>query len=133
MSDVADFNLQRKPHGTGQPIQEMVREDLHQRELFGVTKYGEALLANNGRDCLLDAYEEALDLVCYLKQRIIEEAANPFVGQSKWRHNVLSRNCTLNVITSEGAAIFTLDTTGTVHTESYESFKRNFTEIMKDE
>jgi hypothetical protein len=31
---------------------------------------------NNGRDALLDAYEEALDLACYLKQAILERDEN---------------------------------------------------------
>jgi hypothetical protein len=53
-------------------IQALVREDLEQREQVGIGRYGTALQPNNGRDALRDAYEEALDLVCYLRQ-VIEE------------------------------------------------------------
>ena len=35
-------------------------------------RYGTALQPHNGRDALLDAYEEALDLAMYLKQAIVE-------------------------------------------------------------
>lgn len=49
-------------------VQSMVRDDLFQREQVGVDRYGTALQAFNGRDSGLDAYEEALDLTCYLRQ-----------------------------------------------------------------
>lgn len=53
-------------------IQELVRDDLVEREKLGRERYGTSLMANNGRDALLDAYEEALDLACYLKQALVE-------------------------------------------------------------
>jgi hypothetical protein len=53
-------------------IQSMVRHDLEERERVGVQRYGTPLQAGNGRDALRDAYEEALDLACYLKQAIVE-------------------------------------------------------------
>ncbi|MGH3780937.1 MAG: hypothetical protein ACRDRO_10010 [Pseudonocardiaceae bacterium] len=53
-------------------IQAAVRADLHTRERVGIGRYGTPLQANNGRDALRDAYEEALDLACYLKQVIVE-------------------------------------------------------------
>lgn len=54
------------------PIVAMVMEDLIKRMEKGVKDYGQALRANNGRNPLQDAYEEALDLACYLKQAMIE-------------------------------------------------------------
>lgn len=53
-------------------IQSLVRADLETRERVGVQRYGTALQAHNGRDALRDAYEEALDLACYLRQAIEE-------------------------------------------------------------
>jgi hypothetical protein len=38
----------------------------------GIETYGTPLESHNGRDALQDAYEEALDLACYLKQAMIE-------------------------------------------------------------
>lgn len=53
-------------------IQELVRRDLIARETVGVERYGTALYPHNGRDALRDAYEEALDLACYLRQAMAE-------------------------------------------------------------
>lgn len=50
----------------------MVRTDLDAREQVGIDRYGTSLQAHNGRDALRDAYEEALDLACYLRQAIAE-------------------------------------------------------------
>lgn len=52
------------------PIIDLVTADLKQRAAVGVNKYGALLQANNGRDALRDAYEEALDLAMYLRQEI---------------------------------------------------------------
>ncbi len=59
----------------GISIQMLVRADLHKRERVGRERYGTSLQAFNGRDALRDAYEEALDLACYLRQAIAERDA----------------------------------------------------------
>jgi hypothetical protein len=59
------------PNGSAS-IQSRVRNDLLAREQLGVERYGTALQPHNGRDGLRDAYEEALDLTCYLRQVIAE-------------------------------------------------------------
>jgi hypothetical protein len=53
-------------------IQSQVIADIEARRLVGISRYGTALQPNNGRDALLDAYEESLDLACYLKQAMVE-------------------------------------------------------------
>ena len=53
----------------------MVVADLQERSEMGTEKYGTPLRAFNGRDALVDAYQEALDLCCYLKQALIERMA----------------------------------------------------------
>lgn len=53
-------------------VQGMVRDDLVTREAIGVERYGTALQPHNGRDMLRDAYEEVLDLACYLRGAIAE-------------------------------------------------------------
>lgn len=55
-----------------EPIQDMVVRDIEARKALGKQRYGTALQAFNGRDALRDAYEEALDLACYLRQAIEE-------------------------------------------------------------
>lgn len=47
--------------------------DIQKRDEAGVKTYGTRLQPFNGRSSLSDAYEEALDLSVYLKQRIIED------------------------------------------------------------
>jgi predicted transcriptional regulator len=58
-------------------IQELVRKDLIYREQLGRQRYGTSLYAYNGRSAILDAYEEALDLCCYLRQVIEELTIDP--------------------------------------------------------
>jgi hypothetical protein len=53
-------------------IQSMVIADIEKRIEIGIQRYGTALQPNNGRDMLLDAYEEAMDLCIYLKGAIVE-------------------------------------------------------------
>lgn len=54
------------------PIADLVCEDLQERRAMGTRKYGTPLQAFNGRDALLDAYGEVLDLAQYLRQAIEE-------------------------------------------------------------
>lgn len=53
-------------------ITAVVIEDLKSRDLFGKNKYGTTLKSHNGRDALMDAYQEALDLLKYIRQEIAE-------------------------------------------------------------
>jgi hypothetical protein len=41
--------------------------DMEARDAFGREKYGVSLAAGNGRDSLVDAYQECLDAVAYLR------------------------------------------------------------------
>ena len=63
---------QPKPNGRGAVILPLVLADLRLRAERGRAEYGEYLRADNGRDALIDAYQEALDLVMYLRQAIEE-------------------------------------------------------------
>ena len=62
-------------------ISDLVCVDLRYRKQEGIKKYGVPLQADNGRDALQDAYEEALDLCQYLKQAIIERNARKNDGK----------------------------------------------------
>jgi hypothetical protein len=53
----------------------LVMVDMAQRDIEGAKKYGTRLQPFNGRDALIDAYQEALDLVVYLRQAIYEREA----------------------------------------------------------
>ena len=50
----------------------MVIADLEARAEMGKRKYGTRLQTHNGRDALMDAYQEALDLCVYLRQELAE-------------------------------------------------------------
>jgi len=63
---------QPTPSGSGPDIATLVQADIEARAQKGLRTYGERLKPNNGRDALVDAYQEALDLCMYLRQ-IIEE------------------------------------------------------------
>lgn len=57
---------------SGPCIQDLVIEDIRERTRLGIERYGTVLRPHNGRDALRDAYEEAMDLVIYLRQVIAE-------------------------------------------------------------
>ena len=50
------------------PIALLVINDIAERAEAGRSRYGEYLKVDNGRDALTDAYQEAIDLVMYLRQ-----------------------------------------------------------------
>lgn len=58
------------------PIHWLVLEDIARRAEEGRRKYGTYLQPWNGRDALVDAYEECLDMASYLKQAIQERDAS---------------------------------------------------------
>lgn len=58
---------------------DMVIADMEERRRLGIARYGVPVQPGNGRNALVDAYQEALDLVVYLKQDL-EEQATPAVA-----------------------------------------------------
>jgi len=61
------------PIGEGTVVLPLVIQDFKDKAEFGKIKYGTYLRANNGRGALRDAYQEAIDLCMYLRQKIQEE------------------------------------------------------------
>jgi hypothetical protein len=59
--------------GHGPAVIDLVAIDLEDRKQYGMCKYGMLLRPFNGRNALIDAYQEALDLVVYLRQLIYEQ------------------------------------------------------------
>lgn len=64
---------QPKPNGNGVDIATLVQQDIERRAQFGEKKYGQRLQPNNGRNALLDVYQEILDAAMYIRQRLTEE------------------------------------------------------------
>jgi hypothetical protein len=56
-------------------VQDLVIADIAERKRVGIERYGTPLQVENGRDHLIDAYQEALDLVMYLRAEIERRAA----------------------------------------------------------
>lgn len=54
-------------------VWDMVVEDIKGRDDYGIRTYGTRLQPFNGRNALIDAYQEALDLVVFLRQAIYEQ------------------------------------------------------------
>jgi hypothetical protein len=54
-------------------VHDMVIDDIRKRLELGIGRYGTKLQPFNGRRALRDAYDEALDLACYLRQAIFEQ------------------------------------------------------------
>lgn len=68
---------QRTPKPNGKPaVADLVIADVRARQELGQKRYGTDLQPNNGRDALVDAYQEAIDLAMYLRQLIEERAPN---------------------------------------------------------
>jgi hypothetical protein len=63
---------QPQPQDGKHDIWPLVMEDIQDKVESGKAKYGVVLRSHNGRDALLDAYQEAIDLVFYLRQCIAE-------------------------------------------------------------
>jgi len=69
------------PKGSGNDIAKLIQKDIESRAEVGKNKYGERLKANNGRDALVDLYQELLDACMYLRQIMEEE--NTTIVESK--------------------------------------------------
>ena len=70
---IVNSTSQPKPVQNELPkIPDLVIDDMRARAEFGYSKYRTYLQAFNGRDALVDAYQEALDLSVYLRQAIYE-------------------------------------------------------------
>lgn len=72
-SPVASATPQPPPVRNGKPaVTDLVLADFQARDAFGTRKYGTRLQPHNGRDALLDLYQELLDACCYTRQLIFE-------------------------------------------------------------
>ena len=60
------------PTGTGKKVIDEVVMDLKARSCMGEKKYGTPLRTFNGRNAMIDLYQELLDCVMYAKQVLME-------------------------------------------------------------
>lgn len=66
------LHLQPNPKSDRADVWPLVIDDMNSRNHLGKVKYGIPLRIHNGRDALVDAYQEVLDLSVYLRQEIEE-------------------------------------------------------------
>lgn len=66
---------QQLPNEGIQEVFPLVVSDMSERIRQGVEEYGQPLSTFNGRDQLLDAYQESQDLTLYLRAKLTEESA----------------------------------------------------------
>ncbi len=64
---------EKPPVANGQaPVAELVIKDMQERASFGRKKYGTFLQPFNGRNSMIDAYQEVMDLIVYIRQALEE-------------------------------------------------------------
>jgi hypothetical protein len=65
------IKAQEAPSESDDPsIPQLIIKDMIEREQHGIAKYGQPVKARNGRDPLVDAYQETLDQLVYIRQEI---------------------------------------------------------------
>jgi len=67
----------------------MVIEDMRQRDNEGRKKYGTPLQTSNGRDALVDLYQELLDATVYIRQEI--ERRSGHTEALRWKDDEIFR------------------------------------------
>lgn len=67
---VTDEQQPPKQEAEGRDCWLLVVKDMEERRRHGIDKYGVPVREDNGRDHLVDAYQEALDLCVYLRAEI---------------------------------------------------------------
>lgn len=73
---------QQKPVAGHTYILPLVINDLRERDATGRKKYGTTLQSHNGRDALIDAYQECLDMAMYLRQAIEEQEFDAIIRET---------------------------------------------------
>jgi hypothetical protein len=85
------------PHDLAQ----RVCDDLQERIDWGTAKYGTPLEADNGRDALIDYYQEQLDALHYVGQEAIERPSDTEV--------MYRANATMRLVLHTRAVLFARD------------------------
>jgi len=66
-----------EPNDSKGDVWKLVIGDMIDRRSSGIAKYGKPLQTHNGRNSLVDAYQEILDAAVYLRQKIQEDKDVP--------------------------------------------------------
>jgi hypothetical protein len=71
-------------------IQDLVIADVEERKRIGMQRYGTLLKPHNGRDALVDLYQEILDAAQYVRQEIEERADHRAEGAAIEREKIVA-------------------------------------------
>lgn len=63
------------------PIANQIKADLAERAAFGLKKYGKPLTTHNGRNAMVDIYQELLDAVVYYRQLLEEGVDDHWINE----------------------------------------------------
>ncbi len=68
------LSMHEKPPVTNDQtvVTDLVIKDMQERASFGRKKYGTFLQPFNGRNSMIDAYQEVMDLIVYIRQALEE-------------------------------------------------------------
>lgn len=73
LMEKAGIEVQPDPvHNDNPSAHDLVAADMMKRKQYGLDKYGTVLQAGNGRNSLLDAYDETQDLIVYMRTELAE-------------------------------------------------------------
>lgn len=75
--DAGIIDPELRAQGIAGEVISLTLADMRERDRVGRERYGVPLTTHNGRDHLVDAYQEALDGVVYLRAHLEETALNP--------------------------------------------------------
>lgn len=81
-----------RPDATGPDVWLLVLADMEARRQLGIARYGVPLRPDNGRDNLIDAYQEALDLCVYIRSEIEKRGIGTMDPQQTVNPQVLREN-----------------------------------------
>ncbi len=73
---------QSKPRPGGVSVNDLIIKDLQDRREAGIRKYGQEVLTHNGRDPLIDLYQEQIDALVYTRQLLEERRSDGDVVKS---------------------------------------------------
>lgn len=79
MSDL--IHEQQPPKKSTGDVWLLVLKDMEERRLHGIEKYGVPVQPHNGRDPLIDLYQELLDACVYIRQEIEQRRTSNAVRQ----------------------------------------------------
>ncbi len=114
-----------------------VAADHESRIAFGEKKYGQRLKINNGRDALMDAYQELLDFLSYAMQAHLEgdgtilpmfDAVSVFASELRGRLNNKEGATHIPGMEPCNKVTFVPNQAGASHEEVIQEFARRFTQ-----